>query len=201
MQALSDIEDPQRQLKAIGLAEIEAQTWNLAVHTSDNAISIIKVKPTTSVLTPDAINEIRGNLYDRATKDWRLRLLIRLSAIEVGVAKVEGVLRKEPLLEVAIHHYLKSPFLTMALRRPEVLKEDVMIYLSPSTSVTAGSKVIVFRTAYDYLQKVLKLCMVAAIGLFLGCLAGLAARKVDVGIAVAAAWLQLAQLFQTYQHS
>ena len=204
---MNGIECQWQQSEPVGPAEIGTRTWTLAIRNSDNTINVIYMKPTISVLNPDAVSRIRACLCDHASEKWRLRLLLYLSVIEVGVATVEAVLGKPQQIEMIIHHYSMSPFLTAAFNRPSILSslpssdsrqgEHYTIRLLLSTSPTIGSKVIVFRAPYEKLQKVLEIWAVFMIGLFLGCLAGLASGKVDIGIAAIAAWLQFAQLVQT----
>ena len=207
MASQNGIERQLHQAELIGPAELWAQPWTLALRNIDSTINLIDVEPTTSVLTPNAVDKIRGYLYDHASKNWKLRLLLYLSVIEVGVATVEAVLPKPTHIEVIVDHYSGCPFLTAAFSQPSILpslsspdfhqREDISIRLLQHESVTVGSKVIIIRAVYEKLQKAFELCAIGMIALFVGILAGLIARKVDVGIAVTAAWLQFAQLFQT----
>lgn len=207
MEPRNGIERQSHQAELTGPSEIWAQPWTLALRNIDNTTTLIEIEPTISVLTSDAVGKIRDCLYDHASEKWRLRLLLYLSAIEVGVATVEAVLPKATQIELIIDHYSRSSVLTAAFSQPSILPslsppdprqgEHISIRLLPAKSVVVGSKVIIFRAAYEKLQKAFELCAIGMIALFMGVLAGLIARKVDVGIAVTAAWLQFAQLFQT----
>lgn len=179
---MNDIECQWHQSEPVGPAEIGAQIWTLAIRNPDNTINLIDMKLRTTVLTLDAANKIRTCLCDHASEKWRLRLLLYLSVIEVGVATVEAVLPKPQRIEIITRHYSRSPFLTATFNRPSVLpslssdphqREDYTIRFLPSTSLIVGSKVTVFRAPYEKLQKGLEICAIAMMGLLVGCVAGL----------------------------
>ena len=207
---MNSCEDRQPQLEPLESLQIGAKPCNLVIRDIDDTTRVIDFCSTDSILTPDAMIKVRGLLFDHASKNWRFRLLMYLSPIEVGLATVEAVIsRPSALIEVITCHYRTSPFLTAAFSRPEILpsllssgrnqEEALIIRLLPPTSTTVGSSVMVFRVAYEVLQRGLELCVTALIGLLLACVTWTITGKVDVSVAVAAAWIQFAQLVQACQ--
>lgn len=179
------------------------QPWHLAICDVNNTTTIVDLPPNASVLTDEIMELVRHRLDELTSKHWMP--LRYMSTIEAGIATVEAILpRQSHSTELATHHYQRSPFLTAALGNPNLVsclsssdrlhEEANAIRLAPPASVAVGSKLIVFRVSFGDLRNRLEVCGIAAIGCSMGVLAGLTTGKMDLGVAVAAAWLQFAQL-------
>lgn len=57
-----------------------------------------------------------------------------------------------------------------------------------------GSKIIVFRTVSEGPILILQLCLVALVAIALGLLCGRVTSNAELGVAVAGAWIQFAQV-------
>ncbi|KAL8910073.1 MAG: hypothetical protein Q9171_004627 [Xanthocarpia ochracea] len=198
-----DVENQHPRLDVLNPVDIETYSWHLAIHDKDNKTVLLDPKPLGSTTTMDAV---RGHVWDHPSKNWLLRLLLRLATLEAHVAIVEAIMPKASHIEIATRGCTGCPVLTAALcpakKQPiqspsgPQPSDTLAIRLLPPESVKIGSKVIVFYASCQGVRKGLELCAIALIGLLFGCLAGFAAGEVDVGIATAAAWLQFAQLYQ-----
>ncbi|KAL8920984.1 MAG: hypothetical protein Q9172_004248 [Xanthocarpia lactea] len=175
-------------------ADVEASISHLAIHDKNNTTILLDPKPLGLATTMDAV---RRHVWHQASKNWQLHLLSRLATLEVYMAEVEAIMPKPSHIEVVARRHGGCPVLSAALGQAEKQpSETLAIRLLPPESVKIGSKVIVLHASCRGVRKGLELGGIALIGLLFGCMAGFAAGKADVGVAVAAAWLQFAQLYQ-----
>ena len=181
----------------------EAYSWHLAIHDKGNMTILLNPKPLGPTTTMDAV---RGHVWDHPSKNWLSRFLLRLATLEAHVAIVEAIMPKASHIEISTCHCTACPVLTAALRPAKKQpiqslsgpqpSDTLAIRLLPPESVKIGSKVIVFHASCQGVRMGLELCAIALIGLLFGCLAGFITGEAGAGVAVAAAWLQFAQLYQ-----
>ncbi|KAI4256615.1 MAG: hypothetical protein LQ352_002005 [Teloschistes flavicans] len=194
------------QLDISSSLEPDTQYWYLASHNVDNTVTLQDIERARITQTFSIFDAIRNHLCDQASTNWRLRLLLQLSAIEVGTATVEAIRPELPRFIIITRQYFVSPVLTTALNQSSRANFAMgsspgeyttpPIRLLPSRSVNVGSKVLIIRPLYQDLRRAMELCAIALTGVFIGFLVGYVTGSVEVSIAVAAAWLQFAQLYQ-----
>ena len=93
-----DVEAQYPRLDVLNPADVEAYSWHLAVQYKENKSILLDSKPIgPSIATMEAV---RGHIWDHASKNWRLRLLLRLAILKAHIAIVEAVMPKASHIEV-----------------------------------------------------------------------------------------------------
>ena len=160
--------------------------------------------PRTMQIDTHLMEQARSHFQESMVRSWRGRVLSRFARVEVGTAII-GAMAVTPTksVEVVFQSYRPHHVLTMAFNRPDILpttgldplKEDSLFM--PATElfhVGVGSSIVVFRIVSDHVVTTVKLLLIAITGLVLGILVGVPTRRADFGIAVAAVWVQFAQV-------
>ena len=149
--------------------------------------------------------QIRQEFLQYRSTHWRSRILRLFSKVELGTATV-GAIPSEPKVasEVIPRGYRASQLLTAAFHRLDLLPENNMICptlhrslivrLATTPSLIVGPKIIVFRTTWDGPVAMLHICLVAFVAVALGFLCGCMTSNAELGVAVAAAWIQFVQI-------
>ena len=130
--------------------------------------------------------------------------MLPFAQVELGVATVAAThLTASSRLEVIPYNYRPNAFFTAAFHQPELFlpynpalstKQQTLVIPLSSSRSTVGADVIVFRLRFEKARIALQVSLIALVAVGAGFGTGWISGNAELGVAVAAAWIQFAQI-------
>ena len=179
--------------------------WSLVMEDHRGQFFLHELTSGEVYLDPAVMTRARECFLDHHSSHWNSCLLMPFAKVELGTAIVAATqFRPGAALEVIPCRYQSCQTLAAAFHQPELFPrfypplvtehEPPTLPLSNRHILEVGADIIIFRLRFERARTAFQLGMIALVAFGLGLGVGMATGNAELGVAVAAALIQFAQI-------